>query len=400
MRPSPAAALAAAGVAASAAAPRASATPRLVRTVRGLPPYGRGLALTPDGTTAFVVGPLLGTVCRVRLSDGAVVGPPPRTDAAAARGDPMRGIGASAAVTPDGETLFAAADLGGRLFVLNGADCELAGALRLEAGAGNARDAQAVALSADGGTLFVGCSGGEVHLLDAPAVTAAARRGEPVAPPPRAVLRSEGLLVRAAALALSGRGALAALCSSGRWALWRAPLQDGATLIATEQLPCGAARALAFAAGGRALVAGGSDDIRFGTYDGVLCRWVLPAGVPELAAAGGADPELEAWEGPPTDAAPPAPTSIRQGEVVALATTADGSRVFAANSAGLAGEWRPGAGEQALVPLPEPAEDAARESWQEAPQLHALTIDAAGRTLVGLREAADGSTSELLIWAL
>ena len=406
MRPAPAAALAAGVAARAASAVRASATPpppRLVRTVRALPSASRALALTADGATAFVVAPLFGQVCRVRLCDGALEVPPRARDEPAAGGDGdavgpatrLRSLGANAAATADGATVFVAGSHSTEapLYVYNGADCAPAGVLRVD----DARGACAVQLCADGAHLAVG-GHGSVVLLDAEAAAAAARSGG-AAPAPRAVLRAEGQLLHAAALATSAGGALAALCGSGRWALWRDPLRPGPP-DAADRLPCGAARALALAADGRVLAAGGSDDYRFGTHEGVLCRWALPAGAAEHAGIAGADAgaEPEAWESPPSEAAPYAPSALLHGEVQALAMTADGSRVFVANSRGVTAEWRPHSPDAQLTPLEGPAEDAARESWHEPPQVHALALDAAGRTLVGLREASDGA--ELLVWAL
>ena len=407
MRPAPAAALAAGVAARAASAVRASATPpppRLVRTVRALPSASRALALTADGATAFVVAPLFGQVCRVRLCDGALEVPPRLWDEPAAGGDDeasglgvrLRSLGAKAAATPDGETVFVAGaeSLEAPLYVFDGStDCAQVGVLRVD----DARGACAVQLSADGAHLLVG-GRGSVVVMDAKAAAAAARNGGE-APAPRAVLRADGQLLHAAALATSAGGALAALCGSGRWALWRDPLRPGPP-DAAGRLPCGAARALALAADGRVLAAGGSDDYRFGTHEGVLCRWALPAGAAEHAGIAGADAgaEPEAWESPPSEAAPYAPSALLHGEVQALAMTADGSRVFVANSRGVAAEWRPHSPDAQLTPLERPAEDAARESWHEPPQVHALALDAAGRTLVGLREASDGA--ELLVWAL
>ena len=411
MRPAPAAALAAGVAARAASAVRASATPpppRLVRTVRALPSASRALALTADGATAFVVAPLFGQVCRVRLCDGALEVPPRLWDEPAAGGDDeasglgvrLRSLGAKAAATPDGETVFVAGaeSLEAPLYVFDGStDCAQVGVLRVD----DARGACAVQLSADGAHLLVG-GRGSVVVMDAKAAAAAARNGGE-APAPRAVLRADGQLLHAAALATSAGGALAALCGSGRWALWRDPLRPGPP-DAADRLPCGAARALALAADGRTLVAGGSDDYRFGTHEGCLCRWARSAGGDAHASSAATDADagagaaLEAWASPPSEAAPYAPSVLLHGEVQALAMTADGSRVFVANSRGLMAEWRPHSPDAQPTPLEEPAEDAARESWREPPQVHALALDAAGRTLVGLREASDGA--ELLVWAL
>ena len=78
--------------------------------------------------------------------------------------------------------------------------------------------------------------------------------------------------------------------------------------------------------------------------------------------------------------------------MTALALSHDGRRVFAANARGLAAEWHVGATGAQLTPLPMPAAEG------EPRPVCALALDAAGRTLVGLREADDGA--ELLVWAL